>query len=333
MNKIGKLIATGALITSLAVSAIPTEALAHVNPEDILGDIQYTEMYGDTREGIKEADTSALKAYFSGYDEYGCETVTADEIAKAKEMSDFLNTYNDPTYEYTNCTPGEIIGLDINGMYNDYCASYNNGTIYDFMSRNLTNKPALDAYLNFAGLAVSNRIKEDLANMVYSRIVNEGRIITKYPTIQVRNGQIYAVVESDGYVQVIEINGEAASKLAQICAYLDARTDLIFRNISGQTNEYPQGIAYNGVSGRTLESAYLAMPDSDYKKVIVDAANNAEGMKFYNFFDISVEDPTIWYGLNVNEVELLYGMGYSTDAVNGAILRHAFINPLQVYTK
>ena len=328
-NKIGKLIATGALITTMAVSLIPSEALAHVNPEDILGDAQYTEIYGESRDSFKECDVLALKNYFRGYDEYGCETITAQDIYKACYISDSLASYDDPMYQYTNCTPSEVIGLDINGIYNDYYYSESS----DFIARNLTNKPAVDAYLNFAGLAVSNRIKEDLANMIYSCIVDDGRVITKYPSIKVRNGHIYAVVETEGQVQVIEITGDAAMQLANICGYLDARTDMIFRNISGESNEYPQGIAYNGVSRVTNESAYLALPDLDYKRTIADAAETAENMKYYNFFDMYVDAPELGYGLNVNEVELLYSMGYSTDVVNNAVLRYAGLNPVPSRSK
>ena len=332
-NSFKKLIATGALVTSLAVSLFPTSALAHVEPNDILGDEQYVEMYNETRATVKANDCAALREHFKGYDEYGCETTTLDDIVKAKELSDLLASYDDPDFQYTNCTPNEIMCLDINGMYADYIDSVNNGTLYDFMMRNLTNKPAIDAYLNFAGLAVSGRIKENLANMIYNCVANEGRNITKYPTIEIRNRQIYAVVEFDGNVEVIELTGETAKSLETICSYLDSRTNKILANISGESPEYPQGLCYNGISSLTDESAYLSLPDDQYKSIIVKSAKYGEYTKYFENIDYYVEDPSIGYVPNVNEVELLYSLGYPTDAVENARLRYAGFNPAQTYTK
>ena len=328
-----KLIATGAVVTSLAMCALPTEALAHVEPSDILGDEQYVEMYNETRDSVKQTETEALKQYFRGYDDYGCETTTLDDVCKAKELSDLLASYDDQEFRYTNCTPSEIMNLDINGLYNEYLDAVNNGTLYYFMMDNLTNKPAIDAYLNFAGLAVSNHIKDNLAIMIYTCVTNQGQNVTKYPTIQIRNRQIYAVLEIDGFAQVIEITGQTAKDLETSCSYLDARTNKICQNIEGSSKEYPQGIAYNGVSNATNESAYLSLPDDQYKKVIVNSAAYAESTKDFNNYEFYVEDPSIGYNLNVNEVELLYNMGYSTDMVNSAILRYAGVDPVKTYTK
>lgn len=332
-NSLKKILATGAIITALAVSTIPTEALAYVSPSDILGDEQYVEMYNETRDAVKQNDAVALQEHFKGYDEYGCETTTLDDICKARALSDLLASYSDPSYEYTNCTPAEIMSLNINDLYNQYLYAQSNGTVYDFIVNNLTNKPAIDAYLNFAGLAVSARIKEDLANMVYSCIVNEGRNITKYPTIEIRNRQIYAVVEFDGNVELIELTGESTKDLEKICSYLDARTNMILKNVSGESVDYPQGLCYNGVSRVTDESAYLSLPDDQYKNIITSSAFRAEEAKYYENFEYYVEDPAIGYGLGSNEVELLSELGYTSNMINNARLRYAGIYPAQTYTK
>jgi hypothetical protein len=147
------------IVTALAV--LPTVATAAVPAENIIGDAQVAE----DRSVIKTTDARDITKEFYGFNKYGNQTITMDEVRKAIELSDILNGYFFDPVLYTNTTKEEVLSLDIDKLYEEYIiARYNDqDRTAEFCQRHLEDKPAIDAYVTFVCGTVSNNIQASVA--------------------------------------------------------------------------------------------------------------------------------------------------------------------------
>lgn len=72
------------------------------------------------RSWAKSQDASAINNKFIANDRYGNAIVDTDEIKKAIELSNVLNSYYFDEYYYTNTNRKEVINLNIDAIYNNY---------------------------------------------------------------------------------------------------------------------------------------------------------------------------------------------------------------------
>ena len=278
MNKTGARIAQkGAaflLAAALGVSAAPMIANASVYPTNIV-EPDYTKVKDQ-----RERDVKAVSRYAAGLD--------LETIKKAMELSDFLNAYDPDMYTYTDTTPGEILYLDVNAMYSNYqSALANPDQMNGFISEGLFDKPALDAAIQFSTGNVSGVLKEKIASLFYNELQLEGLMVVS--DVYLVNGEMLIVANTDTGAKVYSINGYAIPGMYETISELDARYRMIKRNLRGDSNEYPNGLSFNGLERNTGESVWLSIGDSDIKEVINRGLDIARAL---------YTDPTLSFEIN-----------------------------------
>lgn len=310
-KKAGKCISALALATTLAF-AIPTTAAAQVDVQNIIGE----EQVSVDRSEIKRNEAMTMHQYFTGYDYYGDPHVYPEQIRQAIELSNALNAYNNyDANAYSNTRLGEVLGLDITGMYNEY--------VYDsqfggqrFGANNIGNKPAVDAYLNFSCGTISNNMKANLAQAVYTSLLNQGVNVTEYPSVRFINGKLFAMTAVDGYVTMIELKTRGFEEITNTCMALDHRYAVCFNNAAGISREYFNSFCYNGIDAVTNESAWYSNGDDELKAMLSNALDLSERMDYS--LNVNVRADQMLFVYDAQELQALRDMGYSDFVLNNS---------------
>jgi len=311
-KKVGKFISVLALVTAVGL-ALPQTAAAEVRPETIIGEEQ---TYEDRSE-IRYQDARRVDDYFRGEDNYGDRYVWPEQIAKAIELSDVLNAYNDyDSYNHSNTRPNEVLNLDVDQMYTDYLADGRHG--YNrFCYRNIENKPALDAYLNLACGSMSEYLKDELESAVTTALQNDYFNLTRYPRIRIYGDKIYAIARENGNVRMIQLNFRDLPELKELCASLDDRYSLCVRNLAGLSNDYPNSFAYNGIDTVTNESAWLSLGDDELKELLRNSLAMSE--KIDNNLTITLSDDR-FFVYEADDIEALRYFGFTEREISNTIV-------------
>jgi len=310
-KKAGKCVSILALATTLAF-ANPLTAAAHVDSQNIIGEEQ---TYEDRTE-IKRSEANTINNHFIGYDYWGDRCVTIEQVEKAMELSNVLNSYNNyEVNEYSNTRPSEVLNLNIDDLYNEYLADYKYG-YNNFCRRNMTLKPAIDAYLNFACGTISSEIREEIETAAYNALYNEGAHITSYPSVRVKDDIIYCFARIDGRVRMIQLNTENITGLEDTLAALDNRYGLVLNNIAGYTENYPNAFAYNGIDSKTGESAWLSLCDDDLKGLLSRSIDTERNMECNVSMDLNNERYYVW---DYQDVEAMRFFGFTEEEIRNTI--------------
>ncbi len=317
-KKAGKCLSILALATTIAF-ANPLTAAAHVDSQNIIGEEQ---TYED-RTDIKRNDADTINNHFIGYDYWGDRCVTPEQVEKAMELSNVLNAYNNyEVNEYSNTRPSEVLNLDIDDLYNEYLADYK----YDYQNfcrRNLTLKPAIDAYLNFACGTISSEIREEIEAATYTALYNEGANVTVYPRLSVKDNKIYCFARVNGNVRMIELDVANIAELQDNLAALDGRYNLVLNNIAGYTNYYPNTFAYNGIDSKTGESAWLSLGDDELKALLSRSISTEKSIEGNVTMNLANERYYVW---TEEDIEAMRYFGFSEKDIRNAIKMNATLS-------
>ncbi len=298
------------LAFALGLSAGPMIAQASVHPTNVAV-VEDESKIKDQR----ERDVKAVKKFVAGFD--------MATIAKAIELSDYLNVFDPEMYEYTNATPGEILYLDINAMYANYQAALSNPDLTSgFITDGLYQKPALDASIQFSTGTVSRAIKDRIANIFTTTVASDE--LTGTPEVLINGDDILVSVPTVYGIRVFSVQGFSEPGIIETVRELDTRYRLINRNLRGDSNEYPNGLSFNGLERNTGESVWLSIGDSDIKEVILRGLNIAKSL---------YEDPTIrvdWeFGnydpLTEQELDFLAKKGIDINALESFDKTYAYM--------
>lgn len=258
-------VATLSLVAVLAGVLMPT-AHAEVLADNIIGDFDVEE----DRSEIKTNDMISIIEKFKGADEEGNAYVNLEDVEKAVELSDALNSFFFDPIAYTNTKASEVVSLDINGLHTAYKAakdSKDEANIANFCNSNLTNKPAIDAFVTFGSGNVAENIKFGVANKVCEILINKGYNITFGPIVIANETELYCLAEINGELKRIQLQGETCDNIRNTCFYLENTYNLAISTISGSEG-HDLSFMYNGIEVTTNESAWLSLPDDDKKDMV-----------------------------------------------------------------
>ena len=288
------------LAFALGLNAAPMIASASVHPTNV----QVVEDESRIKDQ-RERDVKAVSKFVANLD--------LETIRRAIELSDFLNPYDPEMYTYTDTTPGEVLNLDINAMYGSYQSALSNSDqMNGFINNGLYEKPALDAAIQFSTGNVSNVIKEKIASLFYNELQLDGLLVVS--DLYVKNGELMIVAHTDNGAKVYSINGYAIPGIYETISDLDARYRMIKRNLRGDSNEYPNGLSFNGLERNTGESVWLSIGDSDIKDVINRGLDIARAL--YTDPTLSFEcDNTNCVPLSEEELEFLSKKGIDVNSL------------------
>ncbi|MGN1372117.1 MAG: hypothetical protein ACI4XM_07590 [Candidatus Coprovivens sp.] len=326
-------VARSATLVVALMLAGTSVAYASVPAQNIIGDAQIS----TDRTQIKMTDAQDIRRAFYGFNKYGNQTITMDEIRKAIELSDTLNSYYFDVLDYTNTTKNEVLSLDVDKMYDEYLiAKYGQvDKTTQFCQKHLEDKPALDAYITFACGTVANNLEKSIATKMNSVIESEGRKTTSSPKTIINNGNLYVIVEVEGQTQLIELTGIATADLVSLITNLHYHTDTAVNNIAGASPTYENTFAYNGVEMNTNESVWLSFPDEQKQERIENGIQLYELLEDGYGYEITSEDPIFSRELTKEEKEMLRSLGYDQIQTNNAVRKEALLNKVleQTYTK
>lgn len=313
-----------AIVTIVAAfTVVPTLASAAVPAENIIGDAQVTE----DRTPIKLQDAKEIKKEFYGFNKHGVQTITMDEVRKAIELSDILNGYFFDPVQYTNTTKEEVLNLDVDKLYEEYIiARYNEvDRTAEFCANHLEDKPAIDAYVTFVCGTVANNIQASVADSVNAVITTEGFKMTANPKVIIENNSLYVILEVEGQTQLVELTGEYAADIVNICNALNYHYHTALNNLAGHSNHYENTFAYNGINQETGESVWLSFPDDTKQTNLETGIAIYEQLENSENFEITSADPGFRRELTKAEKEMLKSQGYDKYQIQNAVGREAYI--------
>lgn len=313
-----------AIVTIVAALAVaPTMAYASVPAENIIGDAQVTE----DRSAIKIQDAKDIRKEFYGFNKHGVQTITMDDVRKAIELSDILNGYYFDPVAYTNTTKDEVLDLDVDKLYEEYIiARYNEVDRTDeFCANHLEDKPAIDAYVTFVCGTVSNNIQASVADSVNAVITTEGFEMTANPKVIIENNTLYVILEVEGQTQLVELTGEYAADIVNVCTALNYHYHTAINNLSGRSNEYENTFAYNGIDKETGESVWLSFPDDTKQTNLETGIAIYEQLDDSENFEITSENPMFRRELTEAEKNMLRYQGYDEYQIQNAVGRETYI--------
>jgi len=307
----------------LVTQANVLEANAYVPNEYVLGDLQVEE----DRTSTKIEDSYNAQNYFEGYDIEGNYNVTGATISEAVQMSDTLNysLTNENFLTYINTTPSEVYNLDIDSMYEEYLMDSENEYV-NFINNNLTNKPALDSYLALSTGSIMRDIRNNIASKISTSILNntgEYMLTTVYNI----NDKFYATLESNGIVNLLEIN--LPTDIIDTYNILRERYTTYQNSIAGQTDEIVGGFTYNGVYSETNESVWYAIGDDELKSTLNSAILTSESI-LEDEYDINISNDG---NLSDEEVEILMDLGYDYNTIQYSTKLSTTLVKKNTYTK
>jgi hypothetical protein len=250
-----------------------------------------------------------------------------DEVRKAIELSDILNGYFFDPVLYTNTTKEEVLSLDIDKLYEEYIiARYNDqDRTAEFCQRHLEDKPAIDAYVTFVCGTVSNNIQASVADSVNAVITTEGFNMTANPKVIIENNTLYVILEVEGQTQLVELTGEYAADIVNICSALNYHYYTAINNLGGRSNEYENTFAYNGINSETGESVWLSFPDETKQTNLETGIAIYEQLMDSENFEITSQDPMFRRELTREEKQMLRSQGYDKEQIRNAVGRESYI--------
>ncbi len=324
-----KVLLTTSIVSALVLASTPV-AHAAVEANNILGDAQVAQ----DRTAIKLTDARDISLEFYGFDKYGNQTITMDEIRKAIELSDILNGYFFDAVAYTNTTKQEVLDLDVDKLYEEYIiARYNKvDKTAQFCEEHLEDKPAIDAYITFACKTVANNIKNEIASILQSDYKANRYYITQDAKTLVANNSLYVVIEVDGQTQIVELIGEAAADVVTLVSGLENHANTALLNLAGLSSEYENTFAYNGVEANTNESVWLSFPDEGKQEKIEAGIGLYEDLSTGHTYEIFTNAYTIDRSLTEEEKDMLRRLGYDEVQLEMAIRREAELSKYNEYT-
>ena len=314
MKKITKAVPAVALAATMAFT--PITAHAAVPNSEILGDLQVQE----DRTDIKREDAHQMAEYFDGYDEYGCTTVTLEDLSKAIEMSDVLNATMPPEWDNVNTTRNEVLNLNVYDLYEEF---QNTGNW--FAQNHQGDRSAIDGYLTFGTHTASSYIKEQLARLIASLIAEQGLEITNYPVIMVTENQVSCVVGINGCVQKYNLYGEKMEDVKRLCTRLDYHYDTAMASIDGSSSFYENTFAYNGVRSTNGESVWLSLGNDEIKNELREAIGFARMLDRRESLEFTTDDPQAYSLLSPEEALELRNMGYNIPDLNNVRVQDIYV--------
>lgn len=267
------LVATS-LVLALVSSLTPV-AYAEVNADNIIGDTETVE----DRSVAKSNDMISIINRFKGIDLYGNPLVTVEDVKKAIELSNALNSFYYDQVAFTNTKPSEVTSLNVRRLYQTYNQSRNSGNpnaMANFCINNLTNKPAIDAFITFGAGNVADSLKACVATRLYSELTANGATVNFGPAIVINENEFYALAEVNGSLKKIVFLGEECEKIQNLYTYLESTYQTALNNIAGYSDCHDLSFMYNGIEYTTNESAWLSLPDDDKKEMIQLGINYCE---------------------------------------------------------
>lgn len=302
-------------IIGMLLSATTSVVYASVPAENILGEEQVQE--DQTRVKIK--DYLDIYKKFYGFDKTGINTLNISDISKAIELSNVLNNYFFDPVIYTNTTKNEVLNLDIAKMYKDYKAATEDYEFNDveFCEENLTNKPAIDAYITFSCGAMSNFLKAKISNVVFDIKQSEGYKMTYSSKGIINNNDFYVLLEIEGKTQIIKLTGDSISDIINQCKSLDYHYYTALYNIAGYSSDYENTFAYNGIEKDTQESVWLSFPNSDIKEELTTAINTYKDI-LEDKYEFVSSYPEQTFPLTEEEKNMLRSLDYDEASIEKA---------------
>ncbi len=287
-KKTGAKIAKGAasvlLGLALAFGAGANVAEAAVHPSVII------EAQQEEVKAQREYEVACVEDYLTSTNYNGYRVLNNETIRKCMELSNLLNAYDPDFYTYTNTTPFELLGLDINDIYADYVHAVHSeeaNAFGSFIDIQMNNKPALDATIQLSTGVVSADIKQKIGEIIANQIAEAGSVVTEYPYVIANNGTIYVLAGINGTRQIFTIDGMSIPGVYETVKALDDRHRMVVDNLRGDSPDYPNPIAYNGINSETGESVWLAFGDSEIKDLIEEGLTISDSLN--NDPSISVE--------------------------------------------
>lgn len=297
---------TTSLVLVLASALVPT-AHAEVLADNIIGDFEVAEDRGE----IKSNEMLSIMDKFYGCDKQGNAFVVTDDVRKAIELSDILNSYFYDPVAFTNTTANEIVSLDVNQLYAEYTAAKDSKVeqnVLDFCANNLPNKPAIDAFVTFGAGNVAADLKACVANKVFDQLLSNGANVTFGPIVIANNEEFYCLVEVNGTLKKIYLQGETCDNIRNICVYLENTYNLAINNIAG-SEEHDLSFMYNGIDIATGESAWLALPDDDKKDLIRAGLNLVTELNVAENYTVTTSSANTTIALSTADKEQLAAYG------------------------
>lgn len=322
---------TAVTITAALVSASVPVAHAAVDVDRIVGE----PFYSEDRTKTKIEESHDIYSHFYGFDRYGNQTITLDDVRKAIELSDVLNDYYFDLVEYTNTRVSEVTELDIEKLYDQYLVAKNKGekSLIRFCENNLYNKPAIDAFVTFSCGTVSNNIKKNVGDLVCAEAQTKSQKITASPRVVVKEEAMYVVIEVNGETQIFELAGDDIQEIIDICASLDSHYTIALDNIAGYSDKYEDHFAYNGVDYVTEESAWLSFRNDDLQDELTTAMDLCDGLVYDETHQFEIDDFYDKDSLNRREKAVLEELGFRKSEIRDAVSRDASLTKTQTKRK
>jgi hypothetical protein len=315
VRKIVRVVPAVAIAATMAMT--PLTAHAAVPNEEILGDLQVQE----DRTDIKREDAYQMAEYFDGYDNYGCVTISLEDLEKAIEMSDLLNATMPPEWDNVNTTRNEILNLDVYSLYTEY--QYNP----DYFARaHQGERSAIDGYLTFGTHTVASLIKEELAHLITSLLHEQGYQVTNYPVVMVTENEVSCVVGINGCVQKFILHGEKIEDVKRLCTGLDYHYNTAMASIDGSSPYYENTFAYNGVRSTNGESVWLSLGNSEIKGEIREAIALIRVIEDRRTLEMVTDDPLGYRTISAEEALALRNMGYNIPDLNNVRVQDIYVN-------
>lgn len=320
-----KKVAATTTLVAMMVASLSTTVYAEVPAAHIVGDLQYTE----DRTEVKQDDYRDIESYFYGFDKYGNQTITMDEIRKAIELSNLLNAFHFDPVEYTNTKKSEVLNLDIDKLYENYLIAFstdNDQDKYYYCLNNMSQKPAIDAFITFSCGTVVNNIEKSLATRINNIVLSEGYEITSEPKVVITAEGIYVLVATKGQLQKIELSGDICAEIIASYQALNTSYTTALNSIGGYSAEYENSFAYNGIDSISLESAWLSLPDDAKKENLLTGIELYEILSTHEKLEITASNPERTTKLTSAERIELREMGYNNAETRNAVKRTATLN-------
>lgn len=316
-----KLKKTGAKVICATLSVLVlgsnpvVSAKADVPVENIIGDLNYE---GD-RSQVKENDANQIEATFNQDSSY----ITNDRIRKAVELSGVLNNYYFSPIEYTNTRLGEVLNLDIDGLYGEYLDALNNGDLDSFCERSLFYKPAIDAYLVFSLGTINRRLENDIFGLAYDMLNSNGDIIRFEMISNIENNISFLVTYSNGREEIVTLKGEVIDRISSLYLHNQSIFDTTIANIGGYSDSFVDCLSYNGVDMDTDESAWLSLGSDDIRDSLTASTEISDSIENRDVNGFAIESDMGDDFLTSEEREYLISIQHNPDYVTK---RNVYIN-------
>lgn len=310
-----KLVCTGLVLATLM--ATPVSAYANT-PNQNIGVENL-----DQRASIEQYETNEITNKFQNQ-------VTIEQIKKAIEISDSINSlYAGATdFMVTNC--GEIISLDIDSLYSSYLWHRDNGMEANFGAKNLVNVASVDAYALLGCNKICTELKNAISSRMYNVLITEGRPIYGVRTVINHNG-VFTLVDYYNEVKMIKLEGELITEIQDTYLSLFNSYNAAINQVKGNDTPYENAFARCGYDIISNWTTYVSVGDDNRKALERNAIelyetilNNPEK------FEIKCDNPTESRRYSSKDKEQLRQLGYSENQIsNGSKMTATFDKVLE----